>query len=541
MTTPRPSRSIVYSRNGMVVSASPLAASVGINVLLDGGNAFDAAIAVAATETVTMPSKCSLGGEAFAVMYQASTGKVIGITSSGAAPTGATPAFYQSKGHQFIPRIGPLSITVPGEVQALEDIHRRFCTVPFQKLLEPSIAYAEEGFPITPVIGTEFELNAESIAQTPSAAAIFLNGDRPYRGGDVLVQKDLAKSLKKVAEGGADEFYRGSLAKDMVKSLKDAGATFTEEDFANHKLEIQAEPLNGTYRGNTIYESSPPSQGFLLLAMLNILEGFDLASMGHNTAESIHLMVEAKKLAYADRNTHAGDPWFSDWPLEKLLSKEHASRQRELIDPTRAATEVGPPLAVPADGNTAYIAIADSEGNCVSFIHSVFKSFGSEFVADGTGILFNNRMTGFRVEDGHANSVAPGKRAMHTLNCYLVFKDGVSVLIGGSPGADQQPQANCQMLTGLIDFELGLQEVVDAPRWSSTPGTNPSTMERPYDLQLEDEMPEATVKGLEGKGHKIGWSKADIFGRVNLLALDHQRGIMAGASDPRADGHAVGM
>ncbi len=548
MVSPRPSRSTVYGRRGMVCSASPLAASTAIKVLHEGGNAFDAALALAAVEAVTLPSKCSIGGDTFAIFYQPAKGqrpkgRLRSLGSSGVAPTGATPAYYRSVGDGYVPRTGPLSATVPGSVAAWEAMHENYCTMPFAKLLEPAISYAEGGFPVSPRIAKEFETYAESFSQYPSTAKIFLNNGEPFHAGDVLVQPELAASLKKISQGGADEYYRGSLAQQLVKGLQEAGGLFTKEDFANHTFQFHEPPLSGTYRGHTVYETSFASQGFLVLEMLNILEGFDLASLGHNTAESVHLLVEAKKLAYADRNTFAGDPSFVSWPLEHLLSKEHAEEQRKRIDPGAAATSIVAEMPASADGDTAYSCIVDSEGNAVSYIHSIFAGFGSQFVVEGTGILMNNRATSFYVKEGHPNTIAPGKRTMHTLNCYMVFKDGVPVLVGGTPGADNQPQSNIQIITGMIDFGLGLQQAVDAPRWNSMPGTNPRTVENPYVLQIEQgtPLPPETIEGLKARGHEIATTGADLFGRVNLLSIDHEHGVLAGASDPRADGQAIAI
>ncbi len=545
MTSSRPSRSTVYGRKGMVCSASPLAASTGVRVLQEGGNAFDAALALAAVEAVTLPSKCSIGGDTFAILYQppkgSSKARLRSLSSSGVAPTGATSAYYTSKGHEFVPRTGPLAATVPGSIAAWDTLHREYCTVPFAKLLEPAIGYAEHGFPVTPRIAREFKSFAGTLVEYPSTAEVLLKDGQPYGAGDVLVQSDLAASLKKVAQGGADEYYRGSLTQQLVKGLQASGGLFTQEDFANHTPQFHEPPLSGTYRGHTIYETSFASQGFIVLQMLNILEGFDLASLGHNTAESVHLMVEAKKLAYADRNTFAGDPNFVSWPLERLLSKEHAEEQRKRIGPDAVATRIDAEIPVPAGNDTAYSCIVDPEGNAVSYIHSVFAGFGSQFIVEGTGILMNNRATSFYIKEGHPNSIAPRKRTIHTLNCYMVFKDDLPVLVGGTPGADNQPQSNVEILTGLIDFGLELQQAVDAPRWNSTPGTNPRTVDDDYVLQIEQDapLPTETIEGLESKGHSIKQIGADLFGRVNLLSIDHERGILAGASDPRADGQAI--
>ena len=538
MVSSRPSRSTVYSSRGMVSSASPLAASAGTQVLNSGGNAFDAAVAMAAVEGVTLPSKCGLGGDLFAILYQASTGRLQSISSVGPAPSGATLEMYKSQGHDIVPPVGPLTITVPGEVAGWEHIHRNFGTKPFDQLLEPAIGYAEEGFPITPWIGEEFVEYVEQLAKIPATARILVNGHCPYKEGDVLVQKDLARSLRRVASGGADEFYRGELSRELVKDLQDCGAPFAEDDLAKHSIEIQEPPLAGTYRGHTIYQTSPPSQGFLLLEILNILEGWDLASLGHNTAETIHLMVETKKLAYADRNKYAGDPRIVAWPLDEILSKDYAAQQLERIDLGRAAETVAPSIPVHADGDTSYFCVVDGEGNCVSLIHSISGPFGSRIVGESTGIMLNNRAGSFNLLEGHPNCIEPGKRPMHTLNCYIVFKDELPFIVGGTPGFDFQPQGNTQMITGLIDFGLGVQEVVDVARWFSLPGTNPRTYANPYRVFLEEDMPEETVKGLEARGHTVSFPNENVFGRVQLIVFDRERGILAGGSDQRSDGHS---
>jgi gamma-glutamyltranspeptidase/glutathione hydrolase len=534
-------RSPVFTKGGIVCSTSPLAASAGARVLLEGGNAFDAAITVAAVEAVTVPPMCGIGGDVFAILYHAPSGRLVGINGSGGAPSGATPEFFRSRGYTKMPLEGPLSISVPGEVDAWETIHREFCTWPFKRLLDPAIGYAEEGFPVLPKLSPYFATSADKLARYPSSASVFLKEGRPLKAGDVLVIPGLAESLRRIAEGGAEEFYRGDLARAMVKAIREAGGLFTYEDFASHRTEVY-EPISTTYRGYTVYQTRPPSQGLLLLEMLNILEGFDLASLGHNTAETIHLMVEAKKLAFADRNRYAGDPSFVGMPLEELISKEWAARRRSLIDPGRASAEVPAGVLAEADGDTSYFCIVDREGNAVSFIHSLSNAFGSGFfVAGETGILLNNRAgRGFSLEEGHPNLIAPGKRTMHTLNCYMVFKDGRPWLVGGTPGGDFQPQGNAQIITDLIDFGLEPQEAVEAPRWWSFPGTDPDTIESPFEVRVEPGMPEETLQGLRAKGHRVvTYSEGISHGVVQLIMFDHERGIKIGASDPRGDGHAA--
>ncbi|MBI4201343.1 MAG: gamma-glutamyltransferase [Chloroflexi bacterium] len=524
---------------GMVCSTSPLAASVGVRVLADGGNAFDAAIATAAAEAVTIPGMCGLGGEVFAIMYQASSGKAIGITSTGAAPKGATPAFYRAKGYTNMPNDGPLAVSPPGEVAAYQYISDTFGTRPLPKLLEHAIHFAEDGFPLSPRVARAVASNAQRLALFPASAKTFLKNGRPYQAGEILVQKDLARTLRRVAQGGAEEFYRGGIARQIATAFREAGGLLDEEALAGQQLEAY-DPVATDYRGYSVLENRPPSQGFLLLEMLNILEGFDLASLGHLSPESIHLMVEAKKLAFADRNAYMGDPRVVSVPLEQLVSKEHAAKRRALIDPKRAATKVPAAELAAVGGDTSYFCVVDRAGNAVSFIHSLFQGFGSAFVAEGTGVVFNGRQRGFRLQEGHPNTIAPGKRPMHTLNAYMVMKAGEPFLVGGTPGADFQPQGNAQMITGIIDFGLAPQEAVDAPRWSSIPGTDPASVDQPYSLQLEPRMPAEVARGLEALGHKITWGQEGIsHGIVQLIQVNPKTGVRMGASDPRGDGHAA--
>ena len=537
-------RSPAMSQKGMVCSNSPLAASAGIKVFLDGGNAFDAAIAVAATEGVTITPSCGMGGDVFALLYEASTQRLVGLNGSGGAPSDATPEFYRSKGYQKMPLTGVLAASVPGEVDAWETIHKAFCTMPFAQLLEPAIGYAQGGVPVQPGVGRAMTAMAEQLSRFPSTRKVLTKDGSPYGPGEVLVLTDLADSLKKVAQGGAEEFYRGELARRMVSSLQSAGGLFTEEDFAAHRTEVYEPPISTTYRGHPVYQTSPPSQGFLMLEMLNILEGYDLGSMGQNSPEAVHLMVEAKKLAFNDRNRYAGDPEYVQWPLDWYLSKGHAERRRRLIDPARVAADASLMVPVETDGDTSYFCVADGQGNCVSYIHSLSTRFGSQFIAEGTGVLFNNRAgRGFSLEEGHPNIIAPGKRTMHTLNCYMVFENESPLYLGGTPGGDYQVQANTQVVANLIDFEMGPQGAVNAPRWWSFPGTDPDTLDRALEVRLEEGIAEETIRGLESKGHKLvpRMATGAAFGRVQLIMCDRNNGVLVGASDPRADGHAAAL
>jgi gamma-glutamyltranspeptidase/glutathione hydrolase len=542
MAMHRLSRHLVYGCRGMVCSNSPLAASVGIRVLQEGGNAFDAALAIAAVETVVIVPMCGLGGDSFVLLHEAQTGTITGVNSSGVAASGATSAYYRDQGYRTMPLDGPHAISVPGEVAAWDVIHQRFCTKPWAQLLDSAIGYAENGFPVPPGIGRSFASNVGKLAQFPSTASVLLRAGAPPQEGDVLVNADLARSLQLVAAGGAEAFYRGDLARRMVQGLEAGGGLFTEADFAGHQAEVY-EPIATTYRGHTVYQTRPPSQGFLLLEMLNLVEGFNLMPLGQNSAEAIHLMVEAKKIAYADRNRVAGDPRFVDWPLEELIAKTYADERRSDISRNRVNVGLAGLQPVEVDGDTTYFCVADGAGNCVSWIHSLSNAFGSGYIAEGTGVLFNNRAgRGFSLTPGHPNEIAPGKRTMHTLNCYLATKDRQPVIVGGTPGGDHQPQCNLQILTNLIDFGMDPQAAVEAPRWWSFPGTDPATVEREMELRVEAEMPEDTVRGLEALGHRVVRRQPRVYdGKVQLIIRDPQRGVLMGASDPRGDGHAAGL
>jgi gamma-glutamyltranspeptidase/glutathione hydrolase len=358
--------------------------------------------------------------------------------------------------------------------------------------------------------------------------------------GDVLVNSGLAWTLQLIAAGGADAFYRSDLTREMVKALRDAGGLFTEDDFAGHYAEVY-DPMSTDYRGHIVYQTQPPSQGFLLLEMLNLVEGFDLASLGQNSAGAIHLMTEAKKIAYSDRNRLAGDPKFVEWPVDQLISKDYADSRRGEIDPNGVSSESPAMEPVKTGGDTTYFCVADGEGNCVSWIHSLSNAFGSGFIAGDTGVIFNNRGgRGFSLEEGHPNEIEPGKRTMHTLNCYMTTKDGQPAIVGGTPGGDFQPQSGLQILTNLIDYGMDPQEAVEAPRWWSFPGTDPESLDTPMELRVEPGMPEAAIQELERLGHKVARRSPGVYdGHVQVIVLDRERGILKGASDPRGDGHAA--
>ena len=542
MNVPYMSRPTVYASNGMVCSHSPLAASIGIKILSEGGNAFDAAIATAAMEAITVPGMCGFGGEVFAMFYEAKTGKTLGLTSTGIAPALATSGYFRSRGYDSMPIDGPLAVSPPGELAAYEYLNRQYGTMSMSELLSYAIKYAEEGHPITPRASRVFASMKNRILKFPSTSKIFLKKDgSSYKAGELFKNPDLANTLKVVSQEGTESFYKGAIASKIVEEFGKAGGILDLASLANHQVEVY-DPITTDYRGYVVAENRPPSQGFMLLEMLNIMEGFDVTGYGHLDPGLIHLMIESKKLAFADRNAYLGDPNFENNPLEELISKEFAQKRRNTIDHKNAGKNVSPGNPIKDGTDTSYFCIVDKDGNAISFIHSLYNGFGSAFVAEGTGILFNNRQQGFRLEEGHPNTVKPGKRPMHTLNCFIVLKNGKPVIVSGSPGADFQTQGNLQIITSILDHGLTPQEAVDAPRWHSIPGSHPLDMGNPPQVQLEPRMSETVSEALIAKQHKITWGQEGIsHGIFQVISINQETGVLAGASDPRGDGYAAGF
>ena len=538
-----PTRSAVVTTRGLVCSASPHAAAVGAKVLREGGNAFDAAIAIAAAEGVTITPMCGIGGEVFALLYEAASGKLYQVSGNGRAPRGASRDFFVRAGHTQMPARGPLSPSVPGEVHAWESVLDRFGTRSLASLIGPAIALAEDGYPLPPRIAENFTLFNDLLTREPTTAAVLTHRGAAMQAGDVLKQPDLARSLRRIAEGGAQEYYKGTLAKELAAAVQAAGGLISEEDLAAHATSIEESPLTTTYRGYTVATNGLPTQGYVLLGMLNILEGFDLAAMGHGTADSVHVMVEAAKLAFADRNAHFGDPDFVSVPMNELLSDQHAARRRKRIDMARAADSVpAEELAgVRAEGDTSYFTVVDEAGNAASFIHSLSNAFGSGLIAGGTGILLNNR-TGRScfLEEGHPNVVAPGKRPVHTIHAYMVLDGGKPVLLGGTPGGDSQAPWNAQVLTGLIDYGLNIQEAAETPRWTHFPGGDQANVASPFELRMEPGFGESIERELAQRGHNLApIPPTQNLGAVQLIAIDAGTGVRAGATDTRCDGYPV--
>ncbi|HJQ62568.1 MAG TPA: gamma-glutamyltransferase [Burkholderiales bacterium] len=530
-----------FGMRGMVGSAHPAAAFIGLSIMQRGGNAFDAAIAVAAAEGVLLPMKCGLGGDAFVLLHDARKNETVAFNGSGVAGARADAEYYRSRGYKSMPLEGVHSASVPGAVSVYEALWKRYGTMDWAQLWEPAIRLAEEGVAITEYISNRIADKAEALAQFPYSAAQFLPKGRAPLPGERWSAPDLAKTLRAVAKGGADAFYRGEIAEKLVAFLKKEGGPFEPDDFAQQQAVVYA-PISTDYRGLTVYETAPPSQGFLVLEQLNILEGFDLSRLSPLSGERIHLLLEAKKLAFADRNRYAGDPAFVKWPLAELISKPHAAKRRAEIDPKAARWPAG--AVVPEHGgDTSYFAVADGAGNALSFIHSLSNPFGSCVVAGETGVTLNNRAgRGFSIDPEHPNVIAPGRRTMHTLNAYMVHRGGKPWLVGGTPGGDQQTQWNTQVISNVVDHGMSLQDAIDAPRFHSFPGTDPASLGKKPVVKLEARIPEPTREALAKLGHNIEmlgpWGGG---GAVQLIQFDRENGVLRGATDTRPGGLALGF
>ncbi len=515
-------RGPVMGTRGMVASAHPLVSEVGVAALRSGGNAFDAAMAMSALLPVVKPALNHLGGDAYVLVYPRREGKVTAICSGGKAPAGAALERYADG----VPQHGGAAAAIPGLVDAWEVFHARWCTKPREALLAPAISAARDGFPVSRELGLTLSVTPRFFAKYEAMGrALYIDG-RPPRYGEMLRQPDLANTLETVATGGRKAFYEGPIAEKIAAGVRAAGGWMTADDLAGHRADV-IEPLSVEYRGHTVYETPPNSQGLILLEELNLVEGYDLAGWGHLSPDAVHHLVEAKKVAFEDRQRFAGDPSFVDFEPQRLLTKEWAAERRSAIDPRRAQTATTP---VGASDTTSFVVI-DGDGNMCSFIQSLYAQWGSGVAIDGTGIIMNNRMTGFSLEAGHANVLAPGKRTMHTLNTYLVFKDGEPYIAGNTPGGDYQVQTNLQILTNMLDFGLDPQRAIDAARWGDSGGV----------LRVEDHMPERTQRDLERRGHNVQVVGRNVapMGRAQVIVRGAS-GVLAGGSDERGEGCAAG-
>ena len=519
-----PPRDLLMARRGMVASAHPFASQAGLDVLRRGGNAVDAAIAAAAVLMSVESRNGHLGGDTFMLISRpAGDGhRVHALNGSGAAPAAATAERYRALGG--FPERGLLTSTVPGTVDCWAVANARFGSRPLGELLEAGIWYAEEGVPVTARIHRLLTTDGQTYRHDPDAARVFLPDGQAPAEGTIHRQPGLARSLRRIAAGGAAEFYRGDLAAEMVAASAQKGGLFTREDFAAHRTE-EAPPLSIAYRGYTVYEQPPVSQGIIVLLALNTLSNFDLRALGQGSAATIHLLIEALKLAYEDRLRWLGDPAFVEMPLAMLLSPEHGAAQAARIDPRRARPFDLPPQRQP---DTTYLCAADAQGTLVSYIHSLYT--GAGVVLGETGVLMNSRLLGFTLEEGHPNCLAPGKRPIHTLNPWLVHRDGQPVFVGGTPGAQWQVQTNLQLLTNLLDFGLDVQRANEAPRFTfgDQLGVGDPT------VTVESRVGPDVIDELRAMGHPVEvggpW---DASSAVQMIARDPANGVLRGTTEVR--------
>ncbi len=534
-------RSVTVARHGMVAAAHPLAVQVGVDVLKRGGGAVDAAIAVNAALGFLEPVSAGLGGDLFAMVWDPATGKLVGLNGSGRAPLALTPGKVPAQTDGTIPPYSPYSWTVPGCADAWFELHARFGRLPMKDLLAPTIAYAKEGVPVPQVIAGSWARSVAQFKDTPGFAEVFLAGGKAPAEGEPFANPALARTLEILATEGRDAYYRGGIAEKIVAYSKRVGGFFAIEDFARHTSEWQ-EPISTTYRGVTVWELPPNGQGLAALEMLNILERFDLEALGRDNPDFWQIMVEAKKLAFADRARCYADPAFFPAPLAALLDKGYAAKQAARIDLRRAARSVEPGNPALRHGDTTFLVTADDRGMMVALIQSNYTGFGSGYVVPELGFGLQDRGALFSLQAGHPNVLAPGKRPFHTIIPAFLGRDGKPQMAFGVMGGDMQPQGHAQIVVNVVDFGMNLQEAGDAPRFYHTDDSEPTgtVMTNGGTLSLESGVPEDVRQALLRRGHKLIEASGTVFGGYQAVWRDPATGVYFGASESRKDGCAMG-
>ncbi len=541
-------RSVVWARNGMVCAAQPLAVQAGLDILRQGGSAVDAAIATNACLGLMEPTANGLGGDLFAIVWDPKTGKLAGLNASGRAPLAAAIAKVPAAEDATIPEYSPWAWTVPGACDGWFALHAKYGKLPMAKVLEPAIRYAERGFPLSPVIASDWERSVSRFGDKPGFAEVFMpvppegGARRTPREGETFRNPALAKTLALLAAKGRDAYYRGPVADAIVRFSKQHGGLFTLEDFAKHRSDW-VEPISTTYRGVTLWELPPSGQGLAALQLLNLLEQFDLKGMGRESGDFWHVATECKKIAFADRARHYADPEFVKVPVAELLSKDYAKRRAALVDLKRARTQDGPAEIPPLDRReTTYLCTADADGMMVSLIQSNYTGFGSGYVVPEVGFGLQNRGAQFSLDPKHPNALAPGKRPFHTIiPAFLTRPDGARMAFG-LMGGDMQPQGHAQVVVNLVDFGMNLQEAGDAIRWHHTGSSDPDgrVMKDGGVLHIEDGLPAAVLEELKRRGHRIEPEPVGAYGGYQAIWRDPVTGSYAGATEKRKDGCAAG-
>ncbi len=538
-------RSEVIGQNGMVATSQPLASQIGIQVLKNGGNAIDAAIAANAALGLMEPTGSGIGGDLFAIVWSAEDRKLYGLNASGRSPLGMSyddlKKELEERDRETIPAYGVLPISVPGAVDGWFELHGKLGKMPMDEILAPSIRYAEEGFPVSELIAWYWRLGARIHSDQPGAfkEEMTIDGRGPEKG-EIMKRPELANTYRLLAEEGRDVFYEGEIAEKIDAFMRENGGYLRKKDFEEH-TSTWVDPVSVNYRGYDVYELPPNGQGIAALQMLQILEGYDLASMGYNSEEALHYMTEAKKLVFEDRAKVYADMEFANVPLKQLLSEEYADQRRKLIG-ENAGSNIKAGTSILEDGDTIYLSTADKDGNMVSLIQSNFRGMGSGVVVPSLGFVFQDRGELFSMDPDHANVYKPGKRPFHTIIPAFVMKDGKPFMSFGVMGGGMQPQGHVQILTNMIDFGMNLQEAGDAARWRHTGSTQPTDSADEYlegdgTLSLESGVPWSVVRGLMMRGHDVNY---DVGGYGGYQAIMLKDGVYFGASESRKDGHAQG-
>ena len=532
---PFASRSEVIAENGMAATSHPLATQTAIDVLKEGGNAIDAAIAANAVLGLVEPTGCGIGGDLFAIVWDAKTKKLYGLNSSGPAPKDMNIDFIKNQGLDKIPAYGPLPVTVPGAVAGWVALHKKFGSADFNGIFNNAISYAENGFPVSELVAYYLKGSANRFKNYPNFSDVWMKNGRTPDKGEIFTNKELATTYKKIASSYGQDFYSGDIAKSIADFIQSQGGLLTIKDLANFEPEW-IEPVSSNYRGYDIWELPPNGQGIAALQILNILENFNISSMELDSAEYIHLFTEAKKLAYEDRAKYYADPNFSDVPTSELISKNYASIRTKLINKNKAATRFDAGLE---DGDTIYLTVADKFGNMVSLIQSNYRGMGSGMVPKDLGFMLQDRGEMFSLNPNHKNSLVGGKRPFHTIIPAFITKDDMPFISFGLMGGAMQPQGHAQVVINLIDFNMNLQEAGDAPRIRHVGSSQPTgeiMLDGGY-ISLESGFSDQTRQELLNKGHKLKYDKGGFGGYQAIMLKD---GVYYGASESRKDGQASG-
>jgi gamma-glutamyltranspeptidase len=531
-------RSEVIARNGMAATSHPLATQVALDILKKGGNAIDAAIAADAVLGVVEPTGAGIGGDIFAIIWSADKSKLYGLNGSGRSPRSLKLEYFRENGYELIPSYGPLPVSVPGCVDGWYEMHDMFGQLPMKDILQPAINYAREGFPVTEVIAYYLERGTAILKEYPNIKEVYMPGGKAPSKGEIFKNPLLATTLEKIVKGGRNEFYRGTIAHDIDAFMKKQGGFLSYDDLSRHNSEW-VEPVSTNYRGYDVWELPPNGQGIAALQILNILEGYDVASMGFGSAEYIHTFTEAKKLAFEDRARYYDDPRFTSVPITQLISKKYATERRKLINPLKAAKVYD--SGVIEAGNTVYLTVADKYGNMVSLIQSNYRGMGSGMCPTGLGFVLQDRGEMFSLEQGHANVYAPGKRPFQTIIPAFITKDKKPWVSFGVMGGDMQPQGHVQIVVNLIDFKMNLQEAGDAPRMHHIGSSEPTGQQMTDGgiLLLESGFRTEVIQKLMSMGHTIQWDLGG-YGGYQAIMWDSKNKVWYGASESRKDGQAAG-